>query len=233
MKLHPTIYSPMHLGDIAKAYREISSLRGKEKEKALEMLEHFEYSCRKFPKDTYESAYMNKFRLTAKNLANSTVEIDRNYEKLKDNLEKEYREKTENLMSRSTAGQIADGVRDVAVGFVGYGATKILERVFDIEISEEARMHLPYVVGIASGWLSNKIEKVYKTKKIKKIWRDYKTGTEELEHEKKEKKNQVYTREINKIVHVYNESFKMPQSEKELLSRLYEIDVFNGPGHPN
>lgn len=228
MKLIPTIYSPMHLGDISKTYREVSSLRGKDREKALERLEHFEYSCRKFPKDSPESAYMNKYRLIAKNLANSTDEIDRNYDALKNNLEKEYQENTQKLMSKTAVGEIFDGIRDVAVGFAGYGATKIVERYLDLDIGEEVRTQLPYVIGIASGWLSNKIEKLWKSRKSGKLWKRYKSGIEKLDEENKQRKNLLYTREINKLVYIYNQSFRMPDSEKELLSRLYEIDVLNG-----
>jgi hypothetical protein len=221
----PGLYSPMHLGDIAKIYRDFFNCTGKSKQKAAEKLEHFDYVCSSFPDDSPEAAYMNKYRLIATNLAKSMNEIDGNYDLLKQNLEKEYEQKTDRLMKRTVLGEAFDGIRDIAVGVLGYGGAKIMGRYLDLDLGEDMETHLPYMVGIATAWLSNKIEGMYKSYARRKLTKNSKRDSSELEAERSKAKNKKYSREINKLVHIYGQTSQIDESEKQLLENLYDIKV--------
>jgi len=225
MVKRPGLYSPMHLGDVSKIYRDIFNSTGKAKQNAEEKLKHFDYVCSSFPRDSSEAAYMNKYRLIASNLAKSMNEIDDNYDVLKHNLENEFNQKTDKLMNRSTFSEAFDMIRDVAVGVIGYGGAKILGNYIDMDFIEGAETHIPYVAGITMGWLSNKIEKTYKSVARKKMTTKFKKNSDIIECERRDRKNEKYSREINKLVYIYGQTSQIESGEKELLDKLYNIKL--------
>lgn len=229
MARRPGLYSPMHLGDVSKIYRDIFNSAGKARHNAEEKLEHFDYVCRSFPKDSLEAAYMNKYRLIASNLAKSMNEIDDNYDALEQNLDNEYKQKTEKMMNRSILGEAFDGMRDVAVGILGYGGARILGNFIDMDFIEGIETHIPYVTGITMGWLSNKIENKYKSVAHRKLTRKVEEDSHLIEDKRRNAKNDKYSREINKLVYIYGQTSQIDEGEKELLSKLYEIKLEFNP----